>query len=119
MDTSLGYVVPLPPRLRLHYDTGEPKESVRKVCGQPPSDDTVALGVFKMAYDAAHTAEFDFDSTTLPFGFSVDLDFIGLHAQYAAKVYQTTDFMPPGEGPESSERHLSETTAITISHKPQ
>jgi hypothetical protein len=121
LDTSLGYVVPLPPRFRLHYNIGAPKESIRKVCGVPPSDDTVTLGFYEAAYDASHTDDLDFvfDPTNLTFGFSVDLDFVGLHSQYAGKLYDKPEFIPPGEGRESSERHLTETTAITLSHVPK
>jgi hypothetical protein len=121
-DTSLGYTVPLPPRLRLHYDIGEPKETTRKVCFLPTIDETAPTAWYRAAYEAAHTDEFDFDifdPLSAVFGFTADLDFIGLHTQYGVKVYDTTDFMPPGEGPASTERHLSENTIFTLSHSPQ
>ncbi|HEY6148489.1 MAG TPA: hypothetical protein VIZ69_12350, partial [Thermoanaerobaculia bacterium] len=110
------------PRIRLHYEPGSPKAAVRKKCVAPGpiSDDTVDLGLFRAAYDAAHTDESEIAfPSNFPFRFFADLEFIGTHQQYAGRLFQTTNFMPPFEAPESSERHLSENTGITLFHVPQ
>jgi len=119
VEPSLGYVPTVPVRLRLHYDNGNPKESVHKFCSKPDINETQTTGFFKAAYDAAHTIEFDFDPTTFSFGYVTEMEVVGGRGQYATRVYETTDFMPPGEGSTSSERHLSENTGMAIYHTPQ
>ena len=119
VEPSLGYVPAVPIRLRLHYDIGNPTESVHKFCSKPDINETQTTGFFKAAYDAAHTIEFDFDPTTFSFGYVAEMEIVGGRGQYATRTYETTDFMPPGEGSTSSERHLSENTGMSIVHTPQ
>ncbi|MDQ6894906.1 MAG: hypothetical protein M3167_19805 [Acidobacteriota bacterium] len=121
VDTSLVYMPTVLPRLRLHYEPGSPKAAVRKQCVAPGpvTDQTADIGLFRMAYDAAHNDEFEFAfPSNFTFRFFVDLQFFGSQNVYAGKLFHSEDFMPPLESPESSERHLSENTGIVLIHAP-